>query len=126
MISLKDIWQSRKAILEGIKNTVFPNESVERIAEYRLSVCATCNYHSNNAKSRGYITSRLDVHCTYCSCPLATKARALSKGCPINKWTAVLTADQQSRLDSIEVNNKLKFKGDDDKEYNSTGSSEGS
>lgn len=114
MEGLKNVWKNRQAILEGITNSIFPSREVEEIAAARLSICKACSYHSSNAKSRGYKTSRIDDHCTHCSCPLLTKTRALSKGCPINKWGAVITDKEQYKLDLL--NHK-----DDNKEHNAEG-----
>ena len=67
----------------------------------RLEICATCEYNSDNAKLKGYKTIRRDLHCTHCSCPLATKTRALHAECPIGSWGAILTPGEQTELNSI-------------------------
>lgn len=121
MTKLGDIWKNRTAILEGIKNSIFPKEEIEAIAAERLSVCKACFYHSSNAKSRGYITRRSDDHCTHCSCPLLTKTRALSTSCPINKWGAVISSKEQIVLDGLKSNRKE----DDNKERSVEGSVQG-
>lgn len=74
---------------------------MEKIAANRLEICSTCEYNSDNAKLKGYKTIRRDLHCTHCSCPLMTKTRALHAECPIDKWGAVLTPDEQTELNTI-------------------------
>lgn len=120
MIGLKDIWENRGAILEGIRNKVFPREEVEIIASKRLNICRACEYDSINARSRGYKSSRIDEHCIQCGCPLSTKVRALSKGCPLDKWGAIVTDGEQSELENIKSGNN------DNKEHSVEGSIQGS
>lgn len=91
--------------MEGIKNSIFPKEAVEEVAAERLAICKACNYHSSNAKSKGYKTSRIDDHCTHCSCTLHTKTRSMHAACPIKKWEAIITPDEQQSLNTIKRNN---------------------
>ena len=41
---------------------------------------------------------RLEEHCTDCGCPTASKLRCLSCNCPLLKWKAVLTKDEEEQL----------------------------
>lgn len=94
---------------------------MEEIAAQRLQICKTCPHHSTNAKSKGYKTRRLDDHCTHCGCPLATKTRALQKGCPINNWPAILSDQEQAELNKIK-SSQLTNQDDSNKEHNTEGS----
>lgn len=73
-----------KEIAEGWANMAFKKEHVERIAVVRRNICNTCEHISIKHE-----TSRPDVHCVKCGCPLATKTRSLDSGCPIGKWSKI-------------------------------------
>lgn len=83
-------------ILEGIKNTVFVKEAVEKIADERYLVCSTCPSNSKNT-NKNY--TRPDEFCTECSCNLHLKLRSLQAACPLDKWKAEATEDQAELID---------------------------
>ncbi len=60
-------------IKDGWKNYIFPNPEVEKIAEQRAVICASCE---NN---------KLGV-CQLCFCPLKMKTKSMKSNCPANKW----------------------------------------
>jgi len=41
---------------------------------------------------------RPDAHCTNCGCTLSAKTKCLSCSCPLNKWEAVLTDDEEEQF----------------------------
>jgi len=86
------IWKNRKAILEGVKNRVFQNEAVEEIAALRLSECEKCP--SYDREGTECIVPGTAPCCGECGCSLALKKRSLSSSCPIGKWEAVLTDEE--------------------------------
>lgn len=127
-MNLKDmipkIWANKAGIMEGIKNRVFKKKDIEDLSEYRLNVCSTCIWNSNNIKDKEYkdldssITDiksesyiedskkRPDLHCVNCSCNLGLKTRCLSCVCPIGKWKAVINipGEEQTILQIVSEN----------------------
>lgn len=86
-------------LYEGWKNHLAPSEflkdAIETVSENRMSICEGCEYHSKNHK-----TIRPDAHCTKCGCTLAAKTKCLSCNCPVNKWTAAVTEEQDKEIDN--------------------------
>lgn len=87
---------SVKHILEGLQNTLFVKEEVEKIAEKRYAVCTSCKHNSSNSEEA---TLRPDEHCLKCKCNLHMKTRSLSSYCPIGLWSSVSTAEEESLID---------------------------
>jgi len=69
----KGVKAKMSEILEGWKNVVFANEHVEKIAEARAGICATCEFNVNS-------------RCKKCGCPLIAKTRSMQSHCPLKKW----------------------------------------
>ena len=84
-------------IYEGWRNNLIPPAAIKDIirdaSEERMSICNECPHHSKNHKG-----VRPDAHCTNCGCTLSAKTKCLSCSCPINKWTAVLTKEQEEDI----------------------------
>ena len=94
-----------KDILEGIKNSVFVKEEVEKVAEHRYSICKTCPRFSGNSNKPElfkpgpyYSTLRPDEHCTVCACNIHAKVRSLHTSCPEDKWEAVATKEEAAKI----------------------------
>lgn len=85
-----------KGIIEGIVNTVQAKEEVEKIASHRRSICNRCVHNSENAKD--YKSILPYTHCTICKCNLTWKTHALSESCPIKKWKAVATEEEDNEI----------------------------
>ena len=85
-------------IYEGWKNKLLPDadmvEQIELVSAERMAICDACPNHSNNHKH-----VRPDAHCVSCGCTLSAKTKCLSCKCPINKWVAVLTDEQQDIIE---------------------------
>ena len=85
-------------IYEGWKNKLLPDadmvEQIELVSTERMAICDACPNHSSNHK-----TTRPDAHCVSCGCTLSAKTKCLSCTCPINKWLAVLTDEQQDIIE---------------------------
>ena len=75
---------------------------IEETSEERINICLTCPHHSKWHK-----TLRPDDHCTNCGCTLAAKTKCLSCACPLNKWMAVLTEEDEETL-KTQINGKEK------------------
>ena len=63
-------------IIQGWTNVLIENDEIEKIAEYRLSICNGCD---KRIEQLG-----VDV-CAMCHCPLVAKTRSDSK-CDLSKW----------------------------------------
>jgi len=96
-MSIKDIFKNRKQILEGIKNKVFKNEHVEAVAKERWEQhCVRCE--SLDREGKKCTVPKTQPCCGECGCSLGLKVRSLSSSCPLNKWTALLTNEEEDEL----------------------------
>ena len=96
MGSLLNIWKNKSQILEGIKNTVIKNQFVEEVSQERYGVCDNCPSKGDKCAVPG--TSPC---CNECGCSLTFKTRSLSSECPLGKWHAVLTEEEEDKLDNL-------------------------
>jgi hypothetical protein len=94
------IWKSKGQILEGITNSIFKREDVELIAEHRLNICKKCKLYDD--KGEGCTVPGTQPCCDEtkggCGCSLSLKTRALSSDCPLDKWKAELTEEEEDLL----------------------------
>lgn len=94
------IWKSKGQILEGVMNSIFKKEDVEQIAEYRISICKGCPLYDD--KGEGCVLPGSQPCCNEnkggCGCSLSLKTRALSSECPLSKWGAELTEEEEEKL----------------------------
>jgi len=102
---------SLKGIFEGVWNSVFVKEQVEKVAVERTLICRGCSMNSEHQKKYNkYKTFRPDFHCTVCGCDLHLKTRALSQECPLGKWKAEMSQEEEfnitKRLEEDEQQNK--------------------
>lgn len=88
-------------IYEGWKNNLFPPEKlkdvISQVSKERLDICNKCPEHSSNKKN--YKTIRIDSHCALCGCTLSAKTKSFSSECPLGKWKAVMTEDEQKEIE---------------------------
>lgn len=93
-------------ILEGIKNSIFVTEEVEKIAAERYEICRKCPAISTNQDKpemnpepgRYYSKKRPDEHCTHCACNIHAKVRSLHTACPISNWSAVSSIEEAAKI----------------------------
>jgi hypothetical protein len=97
--SLKEIWKNRKQIMEGITNSIIRDEFVEEIAAERLAICNTCEFKDDVGESCALTGSQ--PCCSICGCAFKFKTRALSSECPEEKWKAVVTEEDEDKLDNL-------------------------
>lgn len=98
-----------KGILEGAWNSVFVKESIEKVAAERIAICRGCSKNSDHQKQySGYKSFRPDFHCTVCGCDLHMKTRCMSCECPMHKWVA-----QASENDEQQIDDRLKSEEND-------------
>ena len=91
---------SIKQIIEGWRNNIIPPKDLKEligvVSEERLAICNICEEHSSNKED--YTSLRPDAHCTNCGCTLSAKTKCLSCECPLKKWSAILSSDQEEKL----------------------------
>lgn len=94
------IWKNKGQILEGVMNSVFKKEDVEEIATERMNICRNC--HLYDTQGYGCLVPGTHPCCNEknggCGCSLEFKTRSLSSDCPLNKWKAILTQEEEDKL----------------------------
>lgn len=96
-MSLLDIFKNRKQILEGLKNKIFKQEHVEAVAKERWEQhCVRCESLDRGGKK--CTVSGTQPCCGECGCSLGLKIRSLSSSCPLNKWHALMTDEEEDEL----------------------------
>ncbi len=96
---LNKIWSNRKAILEGIKNSVFKKEQIEQVAAERKAVCDICPDLDKEGSS--CLVPGTQPCCGQCGCSLEFKLRSLSSSCGNEKeprWHALLSQEEEDAL----------------------------
>ena len=96
MKTLKTIWENKTKILEGIKNTIVRDEFVEEVSNMRYSICNDCPSKGTKCAVKG-----TGPCCNECGCSLAFKTRSLSSDCPLGKWQAIATEEEEDALDNL-------------------------
>ena len=95
----KKIWDSRRQILEGIKNRVFQSEPIEKISAIRLDICKGCDQYDKEGTE--CLVPGTNPCCANCGCSLAFKTRSLSSHCPKSLWDKVLTEEEETNHDIL-------------------------
>ncbi len=94
------IWKNKGQILEGITNSIFKKEDVEEIAQQRMQICNECELL--DVQGDGCMVPGTAPCCNEnkggCGCSLSLKTRALSSDCPLGKWEAILTEEEEDKL----------------------------
>jgi len=94
------IWKSKGQILEGITNSIFKKEDVEEVAAERMIICSQCDLYTED--DAGCMVAGTTPCCNQlkggCGCSLKFKIRSLSSDCPLGKWKAVLTQEEEDKL----------------------------
>lgn len=96
MSTLKEIWKNRNKILEGITNTILKDKFVEEVANERMKICNECTSNGNECAIPGTAPC-----CNECGCSLSFKTRSLSSECPLNKWQAILSEEEEDKLENL-------------------------
>ena len=97
--TLKSIWENRKKILEGVRNTILRDELVEDVAKMRRDICDTCEYL--DVKGKECAVKGTQPCCADCGCSLTFKTRSLSSECPQGKWEAIATEEEEDKLEQL-------------------------
>jgi hypothetical protein len=99
MGKLEKIWHNRKQIMEGIKNSVIRDAFVEKIAADRMELCNMCVRKDTEGSS--CVMPGTQPCCNLCGCSLTFKTRSLSSECPDLRWKAVITEEDEDKLDNL-------------------------
>jgi len=98
-MNLKKIWENRKSIYEGIKNSVIRDDFVEEVSAKRMLICKECS--EIDLEGSKCEVPGTQPCCGNCGCSLAFKTRALSTDCPIGEWKALMTEKQEDKLGEL-------------------------
>ena len=60
-------------IIEGVINSVYKTEDIERLSNERLEICKACSEYANGV-------------CSVCKCILSFKSRSINSKCPNGLW----------------------------------------
>jgi len=94
--NLKAIWKNRNQIIEGITNSIIRDEFVEDVASLRIEECNKCESKGNECAVPGTAPC-----CNECGCSLAFKTRSLASECPLGKWEALVSEEEEEQLDNL-------------------------
>ena len=83
-------------ITEGVLNTIFTKEEVEKVAKERFNICKNCKELDNQGVN--CFAPGTQPCCSDCGCSLKFKTRSLSSSCPQDKWGALITEEQEELL----------------------------
>lgn len=93
---LADALRNADKITAGILNSMFKKKEIEIIAEARFKVCQECEMLDNQGDK--CFAPGTQPCCGECGCSLGFKTRSLSSECPLGKWNAWLTEEQEEQL----------------------------
>ena len=100
--SIIRIWKARGQIVEGIRNSIFKKEDVEKIAHARMSICRRNKCGAYDPTGAGCLVAGTQPCCDErqggCGCSLSVATRSLSKACPKGLWPAELSEEEEDLL----------------------------
>jgi hypothetical protein len=95
---IKTVINNFGQIVEGIINSILDNDYVEQVADERNSICSSCEHIDR--KGDDCLAPGSQPCCSLCGCSLYFKTRSLSSECPAGKWKAVMTEEEEEKLNS--------------------------
>lgn len=95
-MSLIKLWKNKGKILEGLKNKIFKDEHVEEIFQERMAICKKCP--NIDLKGDKCYVAGTQPCCNICGCSLELLLRSLSSKCEAGKWEAILSEDEEEKL----------------------------
>lgn len=98
------IWKNKGKILEGVSAFVFKKAHIEEVHDERMAICKACP--EIDLVGTKCAMSGAQPCCSNCGCSLKFKLRSMSSACPLNKWTAILTEDEENQMISQINKNK--------------------
>lgn len=84
--------------MEGVINSIIANDDVEYISEERNDICKSCEHL--DVEGKDCLVSGSQPCCSLCGCSLYFKTRSLSSECPAGKWKALMTEEEEEKLNS--------------------------
>jgi len=90
------LWNNYPLILEGIRNYLFTNDTIEQIALERYTICQACP--KLDLVGRDCLAPGTQPCCIECGCSLKFKTRSLSSSCPLGKWEAFMSSEEEDNL----------------------------
>lgn len=113
---IPEIFQNRRQIWEGLRNKTFKKEHVEQVYEARIDICKGCKLYDTSGSGCALLGTQPccsqdlsedvnGVETKGCGCSLSLKGRSLSSACPLSKWSAILT-EQEEELLKKQLNDK--------------------
>jgi len=92
-------------VYEGVKNSMFKRDYVEKIADHRWKICKDCKHLDVEGKECAAPGSQ--PCCADCGCALMFKTRSLASSCPKNKWKELMSEEEEKILfDQLTANEK--------------------
>lgn len=95
---IKIILSNFSSIMEGIINSIIANDDVEYISAERNDICKLCEHL--DVEGKDCLVSGSQPCCSMCGCSLYFKTRSLSSECPAGKWKALMTEEEEEKLNS--------------------------
>jgi len=96
---IKEIWNNRKKILEGIKNSIFQKEAIEKIAAERDKTCRQCDRYDKQGDLCAIPGT--GPCCGICGCSLKVLQRSLASSCDAYHWDKVLTSEEDLKHEEL-------------------------
>jgi hypothetical protein len=91
--TIAQVWKDKRLIFQGIRYKLFKNDLVEEVYLERRAACSTCPFRTY--KSSECMVPGTQPCCSKCGCSLSLKLRSLSSECPVGKWDAYFTEEQE-------------------------------
>ena len=107
---LIEIFKNRSQIWEGLRNNIFKTDHVEAVYEERNNICRSCE-NMDETGDGCHIPGTApccNKNTGGCGCSLSVKLRSLSTNCPIGKWSAVVTAQEEDMIRQQILNKNMK------------------
>lgn len=93
-------------VFDGVKNKIWKKEYVEDIAKDRWQHCLKCEHLDRQGLNCA--VPKTQPCCADCGCSLGFKLRALSSSCPKNKWKAVMSEEEEKKINKQNFDGNLK------------------
>jgi hypothetical protein len=105
MNRLTDIFKNRSLVWDGLRNKVFKKEHVEAVYNERLEICNACD--KIDIEGSKCAVPGTNPCCSECGCSLSLKLRSLASECPLNKWTALMSNQDESFVKKVIEDNEV-------------------